>query len=275
MIGERIDNRGMVADVASLLIAITTHDIQTVPRLSTLNIIPPLATLFLDDPTPILPFAHAWLSMFGAIARLDDLQDGDPLVPPLPAVHRDAQYTLLFGNYLAATSLLDMLDSTAIPVQRINRVRRFWSDMLLRMVSGQYADLTISVDQPTREQIRLYQQIAQAKTGATFTLAFGGTAMLCCDDPAIYEPLAVIGELYGTLLQYGDDLNDQAHDPRTRLTLPTVLPAIVDEPHTPAFWHVYQQYCAAIDEQRALLPEPLRAGVQKLMGDLLRLQDAQ
>ncbi len=274
MIAERIYQSGMLAEVASILIDMSTNDIHTLPRISTLNIIPQLATLFLDDPAPIMPFANAWLMMFGAISRLDDLQDSDPIAPPFPVVGKEAQYLLLFGSYIAATSMLDNLDSAVIPEQRIARLRRFWSDMLLRMVSGQYADVTSVEIQTKVQHVEYYQQLVQAKTGATFTLAFGGTAMLCCDDPDIYETLSVIGELYGTLLQYGDDLNDMSYDGTRTMTFPHIVHLMHEsaQHQTTYFWHVYQQYIVAIDEQLILLPELLRSGVRSVLLNVFQQQ---
>ena len=71
---------------------------------------------------------------------------------------------------------------------------------MLRMAAGQQRDLIFSVDDVAHMSLDEYQQIAVAKTGATFALAFGGTATLLTDDMELVETLAAVGEVYGTLL---------------------------------------------------------------------------
>src|SRR5205823_6417559 len=93
------------------------------------------------EPESITPFAAAWSLMYGATIRLDHLQDDDPVDDPLPANRPNAQYNLVLSYYVLATGLLDMLPVESIPAQRILRLRQFWTDMMLRMASGQQRDL--------------------------------------------------------------------------------------------------------------------------------------
>src|SRR5215208_2392670 len=75
----------------------------------------------------IAPFAAAWSLMYAASKRLDHLQDGDPVDDPLPTVDRlNAQYNLVFGYFVLAEGLLDLLPADRIPAHRISCVRRLW-----------------------------------------------------------------------------------------------------------------------------------------------------
>jgi hypothetical protein len=169
-------------------------------------------------------------------------------------------------HYVLATGLLDMLSAEVIPVQRILRLRQFWTDTMLRMAGGQQRNLTARTTDRTDEPLDHYQQLAQAKTGAAFALAFGGTAILLSDDRRLTEALTVIGELYGTLIQYSDDLLDAATQPNPTLTLPEALrlarPAHVSDQagYTPASFgdYLYRIYY----EQAALTLTGLQSDVQ-------------
>lgn len=212
----------------------------------------------------------AWMGLYVAICRLDHLQDGDPESEPLPALGTmGAQYNVVFAAYVLAESLLDDL-APLVPAARLLRLRRFWGDMLLRMAGGQQRDL--QGDAAGLDDLDTYQQIAQAKTGATFALACGGAAILCTDDDAIIAALTYAGEVYGTLIQYGDDLHDAASQPNLTITLPRALrdhPMFArddDQEHILAtFWsYLLTSYCQAV--QQALANQPAR--IQQHIGEL-------
>lgn len=239
------------------------------------SIIPAIQCVLGGAPEVIAPFAAAWSLMYAATIRLDHQQDGDPVDHPLPTVDRpSAQYNLIFGYYVFATGLLDLLSSDLIPAQRILHLRRFWTDTMLRMAGGQQQDLTTHPTDCVETPLNHYQQLAQAKTGAAYALAFGGTAILLNDDLRLIEALTVVGELYGTLIQYSDDLLDAAAQPNLTLTLPDALilarPAHVSDHtgHTPTAFgaYLYRTYY----EQAALILAELQPAVQEGMLGLFR-----
>lgn len=137
---------------------------------------------------------------------------------------------------------------------------------MLRMAGGQQRDLAMSNADGMDAPLDHYQQLAQAKTGAAYALAFGGTAILLSDDPRLIESLTVIGELYGTLIQYSDDLLDAAAQPNPTPTLPEALslarPAHVSGQmgYTPASFgaYLYRIYY----QQAALLLAGLQSDMQ-------------
>jgi hypothetical protein len=268
---EQVKKLQILPELHLFLERIVAADLDRLSRNDILQVIPRIVRLFSNTHEIADPFAAAWLTMYAAIIRLDDLQDGDELLPPFPVTApTHEQYTILFGYYLFAHRLLDLLNPKLIPFARITRVRQFWSDMMLRMAAGQYRDLNPPHSAGT-SILDEYQQIAQAKTGATFALAFGGTTMLLTDDPTIYEGMALIGEIYGTLLQYGDDINDAATQPNTTLTLPAALKLVQSESMIidaeSVFPVIYPLYYAAVEEHLKCLPLPIQSGIRSIFED--------
>jgi hypothetical protein len=167
-------------------------------------------------------FRDAWTLLYATIGRLDSLQDGDP-IRKLPQVETVGEhYNLVFASYVLAASLLDDL-TTQVPNDRLARLQRLWNDCILRMAGGQQHDLASGTVLLSFDALAPYQQIAQAKTGATYALAFGGMATLLSDDCELIERFTQVGEIYGTLVQYADDLRDAASQPNVALTLPALL----------------------------------------------------
>ena len=205
-------------------------------------------------------FQEAWTLMYAAIGRLDALQDGDPISTPPQVATTGAHYNLVFASYVLAVGLLDEL-ATQVPDHCLRRLQRLWNDCMLRMADGQQHDLASGTVPLSFESLAVYQQIAQAKTGATYALAFGGLAILCTDDAALVDALTQVGEIYGTLVQYADDLRDAVDQPNAALTLPELLPFI---PHAfdlspaqlaAAFWsYLYSSYLAAALDALAAFP---------------------
>lgn len=216
-----------------------------------------------------LPFADAWTIMYAAISYLDHLQDGDPITDScILALPPPQQYNAVFSYYVLAESLLSTIDATHIPPARLHRLRALWSSSLLRMASGQQRDLILQTAHPphtAQDTLATYQDIAQWKTGATFALAFGGAAMLHSDDQVLIDTLLLLGEIYGTLLQYSDDLHDVGQTNDT-LTLPQAIQQAFpltppDQQHV--LWSLI--YRSSLDRLIPLLhdlPESLRVCLQ-------------
>ncbi|MDZ4722012.1 MAG: class 1 isoprenoid biosynthesis enzyme [Roseiflexaceae bacterium] len=229
----RIDQLPILPELRALLLHMVQHD----DMLQADHIGPVITTvqMLLGADDDVTPFIVAWRLMYAAISRLDELQDNDPISDGAVAgLEPGLRYNLVLTYYALAASMLDDLDPQRIPYQRIHRLRRVWSDSMLRMAGGQQRDLLGAIHADTTPLVA-YQELAQAKTGATFALAFGGLAILCADDTDLIQRITRVGEIYGTLLQYSDDLLDQ-HAPNQTLTLPHALVqtygAAVQQPHT-------------------------------------------
>ncbi len=166
-----------------------------------------------EDEQAILPFTIAWSLLDIAVLRLDHLQDGDHEDHPLPThPNMGASYSLVLSLYVLADALLDDLDAQLTPPQRLLEIRRLWNDCILVAASGQQRDL-LSSSELAKDLVQLdqYQELAHAKAGALFALAFGGAALLATEDRATISGCRFIGDVYGALLQLSDDLQDHAN----------------------------------------------------------------
>jgi hypothetical protein len=284
-VGQHLGD-GLLPELRRDLLQLATHDAQQIGRNRHWTwVIPTLQHVLHGESQHITPFLAAWGFMYAVTVRLDHLQDHDPVENPLPIAQSNAQYNLIFAYYVLATSLLDDLSPLAIPAHRILRVRRLWSDMVLRMASGQHRDLTGTPGSVNDAFLEYYQHIAQAKTGSAFALAFGGTATLLSDDVQFITTMTLVGEIFGALVQYNDDVLDAAAQSNPTLTLPGAfqhaysLSGLAANTHTaPAFWaYIYQAYRAHISQLIKDVPSDVQAGILLLFADAFehpRLGDA-
>lgn len=267
----RLADAGVSPSLQSTLHALVEQD-DIWGRRNWGHVIPAVAAaLGTQEPASIQPFAAAWGLLNAALRRIDHVQDGDDSDTPLPAsLSVSAQYNLLLTYYLLATTLLDNLNNGSIPPTRQLRLRRLWVDCLLRVADGQQADLESShTGHAEPDDLDRYQHLVQAKTGALFALAFGGTATLLSDDPRLIATLFDVGEVFGMLVQYGDDVVDAASQVNASLTLPrayhasqTAQQAAAVLPDACTFWHfVYTEYVAQVQQALADLPAPAQTTI--------------
>lgn len=235
-------------------------------------LIPSLQHLLGGAAVDTLPFLTAWCLLHLATVRLDHLQDGDPGDLPLLPGGARVQIQLALSAYALATSLLDALDPTVVPPRRLLQLHRLWSSLLLRTASGQQRDLTLPASATAEDTLVAYQELAQAKSGAMFALAFAGTATLLSDDAAVIDRYCAVGELFGTLVQYSDDVLDQATQLEDAATLPAALRAAAHAQgthagadHGQAFWaYLYPSYLAALADLTAAATPAERSGLRAL-----------
>jgi geranylgeranyl pyrophosphate synthase len=224
-INQRLEGLSLLPELHTQLIEVLSyydHD----PRSHALHRLPIDVYFALggEDERVILPFAIAWSLLDIAVLRLDHLQDGDQedhVLPTHPNI--GASYSLILSLYVLADALLDELDAEVIPPQRLVQIRRLWNDCILVAASGQQRDL-LSSSGVAKDVIHLdqYQELAHAKAGALFALAFGSAALHVTEDKATISACRFIGDVYGALLQLSDDLEDHPHQQGYRgLTLLT------------------------------------------------------
>jgi hypothetical protein len=245
-----------------------------------LRVISDLQPAFVGNLEAVTFFEAAWRVMYAAICRLDTIQDHDPTddiafksLPPA------LQYNQTLAYYIFATHLLGKLADSQIPAERLRRLQQTWSEAMLRMASGQQNDIACSEHELIVGNIEQYQAIAQHKTGATFALAFRGVAILNSDDPALAAKMAIIGQVYGTLLQYSDDLVDRATQTNKTLTLSDILLAHVNQEvqanadMTNAFYHhVLRTHLTQLRPLIESLPPALHVAVGSLFRETFHLQ---
>lgn len=197
-----------------------------------------------------LPFIAAWTVMHAAAMHLDHLQDGDQVAPQLAGLPPAAHYQLVLSYYVLATSLLDDLPGYGLSLECAVALHRLWNDAMLRIASGQYRDISMAVLGAKDTTIDEYQELIHAKTGAAFGLAFAGLALLNNRSNPLCVAMLTVGELFGGLLQYVDDLIDQtlpiaySQDAHAQHTLDGVAVPLRD----PSFWaRIFPSYRAAVE----------------------------
>ncbi len=212
------------------------------------------------------PFLTAWLILRAALLRLDHLQDNDSseIAHSDKALSTGEQYNLVFTYYVLAMALLDDLDNTIIPGRRVRYVTRLWNDTMLWAASGQQRDLAKLGPTEQRESIfSHYQETIQAKAGAVYGLGLGGIAALGTDDQQTVRVFSTIGQVYGTLLQFSDDLLDMSSQPNPQLTLPEVYRRTAavsgikgEAEHLSHYWaYIYRAYMEPVEQMITTLPE--------------------
>jgi geranylgeranyl pyrophosphate synthase len=276
-IEAQLTRGGVLPELVTALRRIANADGQRQDRSARWGwLIPTLQHMLGDTDHLARPFAEAWYLLNAATGRLDDVQDGDPTEDPLPFASPAVQYQLILSYYVLAQGLLDQLDATALPAPRIAALRHLWSRMVLRAASGQFRDLLAGTSPSPTDPAAHYQALAQAKSGAIFALAFGGTATLLSDDTALVQTFTLIGECFGTLLQFTDDTLDKDGQPNTTLTLPHVYAtAFEDLPPNRSFAHyatyIYQAYRAHLMALIEHLPMSYQAPLAMLIDQVFRV----
>lgn len=233
-------------------------------------VIPSIQHLLGRPEADIVPFLAAWSVLHLATSRLDHLQDDDPVDEP--SLPKGAAYNLALSAYALATGLLDALPSTSFAPHRLLRLHRLWSSHILSTAGGQQRDLMHLGAGGEAASLMAYQEAAQAKSGAMFALAFGGTAALLDDNQEIIDRYSAIGELFGTLVQYWDDVLDIDLQPEGAATLPSALEAAAQAAQAggsaqsaASFWrYLYEPYLSHLADLSAPLSEREQSGLRSL-----------
>ncbi len=274
---QRLAEAGMLPELRAALIGMARQDLDAVPSGSFYGRpIEVLGNRLNGPPKRVQRFAATWAVLYGALRRLDHLQDGDPDDQPVsPTASLGSRYNEVFGYYVLDTTLLETLDEEILP-QRLQQLRRLWLDCILRAASGQQRDLEAVAGQvPPSAALDLYQSVAQAKAGALFRLGFGGMATLFSDDPTAIEVISFAGEVYGTLLQFSDDVRDSEQQTLSGTTLPQAYHAargtaggVLPGHDVGMFWrHVYHAYMAQLERALDTVVPELRDGILAIFQD--------
>jgi geranylgeranyl pyrophosphate synthase len=163
------------------------------------------------DPGSAGPIAAAWLLFYTAASIMDHVEDAEELDPwwvelgPGPAVN------VATGLYFSACLALSQLDEQFGDQKTASEIRNKVLDRFLAMCSGQHLDLTRA--EPTLQQ---YWEIAQAKSGAFFTIACWAGARLATPQAEVLDGFSQFGGHIGLLVQILDDL-DEFRDLEKRL----------------------------------------------------------
>jgi len=226
------------------------------------RIIPSICTA-LQVSKNITPFSDAWLLFYSSSIWLDTIQDRDPVEQKIfTSLSQESLYNLALSYYVFATSFLDDLSPEEFNPKSLYNLRHMWNSSILRAASGQQKDI-LSVNNIADISLDSYQQIAQSKTGSVFALAFGGSAILLSGDILTISALTTAGEIFGTLLQYRDDILDANQQSNNALTLPKALQNICSSNNELlSFWHhIYKSYYIHLQSTLINVKQNARAGI--------------
>ena len=150
-----------------------------------------------------IDISAAWLLLYTAAHVVDTVEDEDldPLISKLGG--SGAAINTANGMFLSAISHLQSMQEKDFPEDLAANITTDYLETTLVMASGQHLDLTVP-------QIDLNQwwQIAEAKSGAFFSLACRTGARLGTSDSQKVKSFSEYGFHLGLMLQILDDLED-------------------------------------------------------------------
>jgi geranylgeranyl diphosphate synthase, type I len=160
------------------------------------------------DARAALPAAAAIELLHNFTLIHDDIEDQDPRRhhrPTVWSVWGEAQ-AINAGDGMFATSRLALqrLRGAGLPAERILDFASLLDQACVRVCEGQFLD--ISFESRTDVTAERYRAMAAKKTGALFSAAAEGAAILATDDSGIRRSLAAFGAEFGQAFQAHDDV---------------------------------------------------------------------
>ena len=150
-----------------------------------------------------LEISAAWLLLYAAAHVVDNVEDGDfdPQISKLGG--SGAAINTANGLFLSAVMQLQSMHERDIPNDLAAMITADYLETIMIMTSGQHLDLTIP-----KIDLNQWWQIAEAKSGAFFSLACRAGAQLGAGDPLKVKAYSDYGFHLGLMLQILDDLED-------------------------------------------------------------------
>jgi geranylgeranyl diphosphate synthase, type I len=171
---------------------------------------PLLCTLIFEamtgDPRQALPAAAAIELLHNFTLIHDDIEDQDPARHHRPTVWRvwGVPQAINAGDGMFAMSRLAAQRLRGLPPSRVLAFAGLLDEACVRVCEGQFLD--ISFETRTDVTTARYRGMVAKKTGALFSVAAQGAAVLASDDPAVRDALARFGDAFGDAFQAHDDL---------------------------------------------------------------------
>ena len=159
------------------------------------------------DATDTHPAAGAWVLLYTAAHLLDSVQDGDSPDPWWDSIGAGAAINAATGLIFTASRLLGELSQSEFQSEIADRVAADFDQTILRMCSGQHADLV-----GERSALAQCWKIAEAKSGEFFSLACRTGATLAGAENEILTHYSRFGHALGLMIQMSDDLIDLQDD---------------------------------------------------------------
>jgi geranylgeranyl pyrophosphate synthase len=150
-----------------------------------------------------LEISAAWLLLYTAAHVVDTIEDGDldPQINKLGGA--GAAINTANGLFLSAVLHLQSMHERDIPQDLASKIATDYLETILVMTSGQHLDLTIP-----HIDLSQWWQIAEAKSGAFFSLACRSGARMGAFDLLKVKAYSDYGFHLGLMLQIFDDLED-------------------------------------------------------------------
>ncbi len=161
------------------------------------------------DVSVIINASAAWVALYTAAYLLDSVQDGDDPDPWWEPWEAGVALNVATGLIFTASFLIHSPLGHHIPPQLAQRVAQDFDQTLLLMCGGQHEDLASSA--PSLADV---WRIAEAKSGAFFSLACRTGATLAAIDDQRATHYSSFGCSLGLMIQIADDLRDLNQDAR-------------------------------------------------------------
>src|SRR5713226_9349375 len=173
---------------------------------------PLLCTLVFEalggDPARVLPAAAAIELLHNFTLIHDDIEDQDPRRHHRPTVWSvwGVPQAINAGDGMFAVSRLAVqrLRTAGFPAERILDFASLLDQACVRVCEGQFLD--ISFESRTDVNAERYRAMAAKKTGALFSAAAEGAAVLATDDAGLRQSLSRFGTEFGQAFQAHDDV---------------------------------------------------------------------
>lgn len=153
------------------------------------------------DPQNAEELARAWVLLYLAAHLMDSVQDGDPPQHWWAEHGPGVALNTATGLYFTASLLLARMQERAQLGERARHVAAEFYRRFLVMCSGQHADLVTS-----RPSLEMFWRLAEAKSGAFFSMASWGGARLAGASEAQLRAYETFGVHLGVLVQIADEL---------------------------------------------------------------------
>ncbi len=187
----------------------------------------------------------AWLLLYIAGYLVDSVEDGDQVDEISAIGGPGSAINLANGYFLSAALILNELATNGQTKEKAQQIGADFFNTILVMTSGQHWDINLS-----HLSLKQWWRIAEAKTGAFFSLACRSGAQLGTDDPIKITAYSDFGFHLGLMLQIHDDIED------LKLLMADGISAI------PANIHRSLAFIYAIE----VLPEPEKSRLRELAG---------
>ncbi len=173
---------------------------------------PVLCTLVYEalagDPRGAMPAAAAIELLHNFTLIHDDIEDQDPRRHHRPTVWSvwGVPQAINAGDGMFAVSRLAVqrLRTAGFPAERILDFASLLDQACVRVCEGQFLD--ISFESRTDVNAERYRAMAAKKTGALFSAAAEGAAVLATDDAGVRQSLSRFGTEFGQAFQAHDDV---------------------------------------------------------------------